>query len=173
MAAIIGGSSRIKPLDLFSPKQLSPRLRAKTRVTTRVAMEVFFAEPDTHYPVSSLPRPIPEAKALTSLRFWGMGWRRVCPTFITHRRSVAGTKRRLTGEQGWNLPPSITSSKSSGRIFAITFFDRNSQAVFSRKIAFLSQGSTLRSELRCSWSGISLVENCLRFLPTDLCSAKT
>jgi hypothetical protein len=38
-------------------------------------MEVFSAVQGTRYPVSSLPKPIQEAGALTSLRLRGMEWK--------------------------------------------------------------------------------------------------
>jgi hypothetical protein len=54
---------------------LSRWWRTKTRVTTPSAMEVFSAVQGTRYPVSSLPKPIQEAGALTSLRLRGMEWK--------------------------------------------------------------------------------------------------
>ncbi len=47
-----------------------------------------------HYPVSSLPRPIREAAALTTPRLWEMAWKRGWPTLITHQRSGACAIRR-------------------------------------------------------------------------------
>src|SRR6266403_4836731 len=86
-------------------------------------MEGFFpTELGMHYPVSSLPRPIREAAALTTPRLWEMAWKRAWLTFITTRGAGLA---QYGGELG--------STGSSGRISARSFFDRNSQAVFARE----------------------------------------
>ena len=54
----------------------------------------FSTELGMHYPVSSLPRPIREAAALTTPRLWEMAWKRGWLTFITHQRSGACAIRR-------------------------------------------------------------------------------
>jgi hypothetical protein len=57
----------------------------------------FFAEQRAHYPKWSVPRRIPEAQPLTSLRFRAMEWRLVYPIFITQIVGRSLRIRRIVG----------------------------------------------------------------------------
>ena len=59
--------------------------------------KLFFAEQRAHYPKWSVPRRIPEAQPLTSLRFRAMEWKLVYPIFITQIVGRSLRIRRIVG----------------------------------------------------------------------------
>src|ERR1700730_5758145 len=95
MDAIIGAPSRTVYRGLFLPKPLSPRSRTRTHVITPWVREAFSAARATRYLGPSSLRQILEVRVSTSLRWWAMDWRLVCPTLIIRLRSGASVKRLL------------------------------------------------------------------------------